>query len=106
MSHDFDHQKAETFWTVAELQKKGVEEGSVIDLDLDFVPCDTADAEAAIRALKMFGYDAEPSEDGGLTLTVPDVAFSAEDIWLHEERATKIALERGFLPDGWGFLEA
>lgn len=106
MSHDFEHQKAETFWTVAELLKKGVEEGATINLDLEFIPGEGADAAAAIRALKMFGYEAEPAENEGLTLTVPDVAFSAEDIWLHEERTTKIVLERGFLPDGWGFWEA
>ncbi|QHQ35628.1 hypothetical protein [Algicella marina] len=102
-AEDDAHQKAETFWTVAELEKQGVTAGEPVDLDLDFRPGESADAQTAIRALKMFGYSAETASDGGLSITVPEVPFTAEDIWLHEERCTTIVRERGFLPDGWGF---
>jgi hypothetical protein len=33
------------------------------------------------------------------------VPFTLEAIWEHEERTTRIALARGFEPDGWGFWE-
>ncbi len=103
--HDFEHQKAETLWTVAELLRlnDALTEGQHITLDLQFLPGAAADPDAAIRALKMFGYSASQTDDGEVEIQIPDVPFTAEAIWLHEERCTRIAIERGFTPDGWGF---
>ena len=104
--HDFQAQQAETFYTVSQFLKDknvAVMEGQKVTLDLQFVPGDAADITAAIRALTMFGYDVTEEKDGEIEVHIPDLAFTAADIWLHEERTTKIALERGFLPDGWGF---
>jgi hypothetical protein len=105
---DWAHQRAETEATVEMLTEEGaVEPGALITLDLEFVAASAdADLSAFVRALASFGYrvTSEPDDDG-VEIAVPDVPFSAEGIWLHEERTTRIALARGFEPDGWGFFE-
>lgn len=109
---DFDRQKSETEATLVDLRdNQDVPTGAdtIIVLDVFLVPSADADQEALERALAMFGYAGDPgeTEDGEPTfvVTVPDVALTAEDVWLHEERISKIALARGFTPDGWGFFE-
>lgn len=104
--HDFTAQQAETFYTVDQYLKDNkitVTEGQKVTLDLQFTPGENADMAAAKRALVMFGYDVTEEDNGAIEVHVPDLAFTAADVWLHEERTTKIALERGFVPDGWGF---
>lgn len=107
--HDFQSQKAESFYTVNQFLKDknvAVTEGQKVTLDLQFVAGKEADRLAAMRALAMFGYDATEEKDGEIEVHIPDLPFTAEDIWLHEERTTKIALERGYRPEGWGFWGA
>ena len=102
---DFNHQKAETAWTIHNLcQKQGLTEGMMINLDLQFIPGEGADAQAFIRALGMFGY-AVTQDSELVQAEVEGTAFTLDGIWEHEERCTKIALARGFVPDGWGFWE-
>lgn len=111
--HDFEHQRAETFWTVADLIKRGaLKGGERITLDLEFVPdpdaAELPDRATLLRKLGMFGYRAtEPDEDApkAVTVEIADVPFEAEAIWKHEETATKLALIHGYVPDGWGFWE-
>jgi hypothetical protein len=108
---EFD-QKAATFYSVAQFLQEGkLPEGADIALELFFIPTDKADQPAFLKALKTFGYSAEAepenTEDGmreSVIITVP-TKMTSDDIWLHEERTTKLALTRGFTPDGWGFLE-
>ncbi|MEM6439772.1 MAG: hypothetical protein AAF763_08795, partial [Pseudomonadota bacterium] len=76
-----------------------------IRLDLQFVPGEAADAPAFLRALGMFGYEAEGALDGAEVEASVDAVLTLEDVWRHEERTTKIALARGYVPDGWGFWE-
>lgn len=109
---DFDRQRSETVDTLAHLkEEQGVNVGAdtIVVLDIFVVPGADADQEALERALAMFGYagDADESEDGTPTfvVSIPDVALTIDDIWLHEERVAKIALARGYSPDGWGFFE-
>ena len=110
---DFEHQRAETFWTVADLIKRGaLKGGERIALDLEFVPDpeagQPADRDALLRKLKMFGFhatEADPDAPDAVTVEVADVPFEAEAIWQHEETATKLALIHGYVPDGWGFWE-
>jgi hypothetical protein len=109
---DFDHQRAETAWTVADLiARTDLQGGDTILLDLEFVPGAGDPApqrDAFVRKLGMFGYQVEaedPARPGEVSVAVPDVALDADAIWLHEERTTKLALIHGFLPDGWGFAE-
>lgn len=105
---DFDHQRAETDLTLAELGREaGLGAGDRITLDLAFVPAaDDADASALAKALTSFGYlVGAPDDDGRIEASVLDIAFSADAVWLHEERTTRIALARGFESDGWGFWE-
>ena len=105
-------QKAATFYSVAQfLGERKVPEGAAIELELFFVPEKDADQAAFLKALKTFGYVAEvETEDtktgqrGSVLVTVP-TTMTSEDIWLHEERTTKLAQPRGYTPDGWGFLE-
>jgi len=106
-------QKAATFYSVAQFLAEGkVREGTAIALELFFIPAEAADQPAFLKALKTFGYSAEVESEttkGGTTreavLVTVDSKMSAEDIWLHEERTSKLAQSRGFAPDGWGFLE-
>ena len=80
------------------------------DVDYFFVP-DTADTDwrPLAEALSREGYDCqwndeEDGEQGYLTATLPDQIISADGIWIGEEVATRIALEHGFHPDGWGLM--
>jgi len=108
---EFD-QKAATFYSVAQfLAEDKVPEGAAIELELFFVPTDQADEAAFLKALKTFGYaaiiEAENTANGtqdAVLVTVP-TKMTSDDIWLHEERTSKLALSRGYTPDGWGFLE-
>ena len=107
---DWDEQKADTELSIAEVRaESGLDEGALITLDLEFLPENKdADAAAFIKALESFGYLASAAEndpDGRIDATVLDIPFTLETIWLHEERTTKLALARGFVPDGWGFWE-
>lgn len=108
---EFD-QKAATFYSVAQFLAEGkVKEGAAIALELFFVPTESPDQPAFLKALKTFGYAAnveqETLPEGGTreaVLITVNTKMAAEDIWLHEERTTKLAESRGFAPDGWGFL--
>lgn len=111
---DFDIQQAATRYTVAQLiSEKNVPENAKITLELFFVPEKSADADAFLKALKTFSYTAEIEQEaveGGGTrdavlVSVEATEMSADNIWMHEERTTKIALTRGYTPDGWGFVE-
>lgn len=109
---DFDRQKSETIDTLKDLKEnQGLQTGAeaIVTLDIFLIPREMADEAALERALAMFGYAGDPNEsdDAGpnYVVTIPDVALTAEDIWLHEERVAKIAIARGFTPDGWGFFE-
>ncbi|TPE49430.1 hypothetical protein [Amaricoccus solimangrovi] len=105
---DFEEQRADTEMTVAQLIEETELTGeSVITLDLEFVPEDEgADTAAFVKALESFGYLASATDpDGRVDVSVLDIPFTVEAIWTHEERTSKIALARGFLPDGWGFWE-
>ncbi|MCF6271783.1 MAG: ribonuclease E inhibitor RraB [Rhodobacteraceae bacterium] len=109
---EFDRQAA-TFYSVAEFLKEGkVTQNAPIALELFFIPEAEADQPAFLKALKTFGYSAvtesENTTDGTereAVLVTVETKLTAEDIWLHEERCTKLAQPRGFAPDGWGFLE-
>ena len=113
---DFQTQQAETVWTCEQLRDtKGVVPHSEIQLDLFFVPIDGEDArrEAFEKALGMFGYQVDDAatfdeaiDKNAVACSIGPIPFTPQDIWLHEERTTKMALARGFRPDGWGFAEA
>ena len=104
---DFDHQKAETAWTIRDLcDRQGLREGVSINLDMQFVPGDSADKQGLVRALGMFGYGVTlPADEDMVQAEVTRIPFTLDGIWEHEERCTRIALARGFTPDGWGFWE-
>ena len=105
---DWAHQKGETAATIAMLRDEAaIKDGAIITLDLEFVAAfDNADRDAFEKALKTFGYHitSDPDDDG-VEVAVPNLPFTLADIWQHEERTTKLALARGFEPDGWGFYE-
>ncbi|RIJ18235.1 hypothetical protein D1227_00915 [Henriciella mobilis] len=106
---NFAEQQAETVWTCEQLRdKQGVKPHSDIMLDLFFAPIEGEEArrEAFEKALSSFGYEiAEADEPGQVAASIGPIPFTPQDIWLHEERTTKMALARGFKPDGWGFAE-
>lgn len=102
---DWELQQAQTAHTVSELLKEGVKGGANITLDFSFKAGESADATAFEKALVMFGYELGEDESGEFTAAISDIPFTLESIWTHEERVTKMALARGFEPDGWGFWE-
>ncbi len=103
---DAELQQNQTAYTVATLQKEhGIAEGAHITLDLTFVPVEGANPGTFEKVLKTFGYTATRGEDGEISVEVPDIPFTFESVWTHEERTTTMALSRGYRPDGWGFWE-
>lgn len=104
---DWELQQAQTAATVHQLlQETSVTEGAIITLDLSFMPTTAADEAALEKALVTFGYGvAEGEGEDEILASVSEVPFTLDAIWTHEERTTKMALARGFEPDGWGFWE-
>jgi hypothetical protein len=108
MTHDFAAQKAETR---AAYDEMSADEPlpEMADVDYFLVPSDPeADWRPLADALTREGYVCEYIEDDGtpyLVATLTDHAVSAESLWIGEEVATRLALDHGFAPDGWG-LEA
>lgn len=98
---------AETALTVQHLSETHQElaalAGELIVLDFHFRP-DGGDLEGFLRALKMFGYEGR-AEGQDVQVSVENVPFTAEAIWKQEEPLARLALARGFQPDGWGFFE-
>lgn len=106
MTRDLGAQRAETFATYRQLSAEA-DLPDVADVDYFFVPSRAgADWRALAEALDREGFECASVEDDGdpyLVATLADQAVSAESIWAGEEVATRIALDRGFAPDGWGF---
>ncbi len=103
---DWELQQNQTAYTVAELikQNPGLD-GANIALDMEFEQGEGADAAAFEKALRTFGYGVIVSAEGAIQASISDIPFTFASIWTHEERTTKMALSRGFEPDGWGFWE-
>ncbi|MEE9455407.1 MAG: hypothetical protein V3V13_13650 [Paracoccaceae bacterium] len=103
---DWALQQNQTAYTVAELGKEtGVAGGALITLDLEFMPVKDADGVAFKKVLSSFGYNVRDGKDGGIAASISDIPFTFDAIWTHEERTTKMALGRGYQPEGWGFWE-
>jgi len=108
MSEDWDWplQQNQTAYTVAKLgEESGLDANSRITLELQFQPGAGADEAAFRKVLTTFGYSVAEAEAGGLDVSIADIPFTFESVWTHEERTTKMALGRGYRPDGWGFWE-
>ncbi|HEY9038819.1 MAG TPA: ribonuclease E inhibitor RraB [Roseovarius sp.] len=106
MSHDFAAQRAETYAVFADIQAEA-DLPDVGDIDYAFVAGDAADWDAAEDALAEAGFECARIEDEDstpyLAACLPDQPLTAMAIWLGEEAATRLAMEHGFGPDGWGF---
>ena len=104
MNHDFDGQKAETFDVFAELSRKHPLPAEAA-LDFQFIPGEgEADWMAFEEAAKALGHEVRRYEDEDwIEVTTGPLALSAASIWAHERVLTQMALDTGFLPDGWGF---
>ncbi len=106
MPHDFENQRAETRAAFDEMQaEQGLPEEA--DIDYFFVAArEDADWRELAEALTREEFECEFIEDDTdtpyLVATLRDQAVSAQGIWIGEELATRIALEHGFAPDGWG----
>ena len=106
MSHDFDAQREETFWVWNDLiEKHGPMPPAV--LEMQFVPADeTADAEKFDGLLQAVGYQVSHYEDDDtVEAAIGPLELSGDVIWTHELATSKIALNCGYRPDGWGFLQ-
>lgn len=109
MSEEWDWELAQnqTAYTVAELLKEtAVTEGANITLEMTFMPVQEADRAAFEKVLVSFGYTLmESDEKDEIIAKIDDIPFTFDAIWTHEERTAKMALARGYEPDGWGFWE-
>ena len=105
--HNWDRQRRETEWVWSDLKSKGVDFTNAYALDLQFIPrVQSADRKGIAEALSTAGfkvrfYPDEPTVEA----TTPKMLLTPESIWQEERRATAIALEHGYEPDGWGFFE-
>ncbi len=105
MAHDFQEQRETTRWVWNDLSKKYDLSKSRV-LELQFVPeKSSADWDEFERRLKASGYRVDRYEDGStMEASVGPIMLSFEAIWKHELSTSEIAIECGFRPDGWGFL--
>lgn len=103
MAHDFAAQRDETFAAFAEMAAEG-DLPDLADLDFFFLPDqEEADPQKLSRALEALDFLCHWAEgEAELIATLPDQPLSATAIWIAEELATRVALEHGFRPDGWG----
>lgn len=108
MSHDYAQQRAETESVFADLQAEH-DLPDEADIDYFFMPVsDDADWRPLADILSRADFDCEWIEDEEdeppyLVATLAEQPVSALSVWTGEELATKIALDHGFTPDGWGF---
>ena len=106
MTHDFAAQKVETYDVFAEIQNSS-DLPETSDIDYMFEASEGADWDGFEAALDAAGYDTEREDGDGtpyLVAILVDQPISALTIWMGEEMATKIAMQHGFSPDGWGLL--
>ncbi|MEL6336903.1 MAG: hypothetical protein AAFQ88_09695 [Pseudomonadota bacterium] len=108
---DFARQEQETAMVCLDLVSKGViAPGDAITLDLHFVAAGPgADRAGFVAAMQAAGYSGtaytDPEGQETIEASLPGLAFGAAAIWAEEERASRIAIAFGYLPDGWGFAE-
>ncbi len=102
MSHDYAHQRRETFDTFRQSRGTKLPARAVVDFAF-FVEEEDADWDGFERALKAKGFRVTRLEDGETVIasTPAPIPISAEEIWAREELATGIALRHDFFPDGW-----
>ncbi len=110
MTHDLAAQKAETTAVLGDLSAKH-NLPDVADVEYFLVPAHgDANWEPLAQALTEAGYlceyfQAELAEEADYLLaTLPDQPITTVGIWIGEETATRMALEHGFRPDGWGLV--
>jgi hypothetical protein len=105
---DWAEQKRDTVYTYDQLRKEaGLAPGARITLDLQFLPAETdSDERAFVAALERAGYDVTLTPgDPTVEASMDDTPFTVDAIWKHEERTTRLALNHGYAPDGWGFWD-
>lgn len=104
--HDFEKQKQETIWVWSDISNRNTDLPAKINLDIQFLKTSTnSNRENFKISLEGAGFSvAFYEEDETVEASVNMIDASVEAIWLHEERATKLALVHGFKPDGWGFF--
>lgn len=108
MAHDFAAQKAESAAVLGELSAKH-DLPDIADVDYFLVPdTDGTDWEPLAEALTKAEFvceffSAQEDEDASyLMASLSDQPVTLTGIWIGEETATRIGLEHGFSPDGWG----
>jgi hypothetical protein len=103
--HDYEKQRADTLAVFQDIAGRNrIPER--IRLELQFVPHGDADWPGARGALARAGFETDRYGNSGaetLEAAIDLAAPSGEAIWVEEERATRICLDHGFRPDGWGF---
>ncbi|MDQ2064876.1 ribonuclease E inhibitor RraB [Xinfangfangia sp. CPCC 101601] len=101
MKHNYSAQKKETYDTFR--QSKGVKlpQRAVVDYAF-FVEELDANWNGFEQALKAKGYKVKRLNDNETVIaSYGPIEFNADEVWRWESRATEIALEFDFYPDGW-----
>ena len=106
MEHDFEKQKEETYWVWSDIQARNKAIPDRVNLDLHFLPIHNDKRSQTLKhELQELGYTVSFYEDGDtLQATIEAIENSANEFWLHEKRATEVALMHGYKPDGWGYM--
>lgn len=101
MSHNYAAQKKETYDTFR--QSKGVKlpKSAVVEYAF-FVEELDADWAGFEQKLKAKGYRVKRLKDNEtLIASYGPIEINADEVWRWESKATEIALEYDFYPDGW-----
>ncbi|MEM6678420.1 MAG: hypothetical protein AAF675_11175 [Pseudomonadota bacterium] len=100
--------EAETRASLLEiLAETGLDEGTIVTLDLRFEAGRAADRASFVAAMRAEGYRGHTYEAAGreeIEARLPEkIPLTADRIWAEERRAAQIALAHGYEPMGWGF---
>lgn len=106
MSHNYEAQRAETFETFVELRKQvDLPESGIVHF-LFYAEDQDPVWEPVEKGLRALGFTVERDEEEGMIdASIGPIAINPETIWVHERKATEVALKSDFYPDGWDMLE-
>src|SRR5690606_17159507 len=101
MKHNYAAQKKETYDTFRQSQGVKLPQTAVVEYAF-FVEELDADWAGFEQKLKAKGVKTKRLKDNAPRLaSVGPIAVNADEIWRWESKATEIALEFDFYPDGW-----
>ncbi|MEM9974055.1 MAG: hypothetical protein AAF771_07715 [Pseudomonadota bacterium] len=108
---DFESQQRDTAWVIDDVSKtQGISIGAPITLEVQTVDGGQGSraeyvATLETRQLKHSFFGGDEDDPETITVVFPDTLFELSSIWQRERLVTEVALQFGYVPDGWGFWE-